>query len=251
MSKFLKIFGAVALVLVVVIAGALFYFGSNADQIVKKLIEEQGSAAVGTPVRVGSVSIDLRAATGTVSGLTVANPQGFTGKPAIELNDLKLRLDAGSLLKEPIVVEDIEVGGTTLRIEQAGSRNNLQILLDNLRDGGSRDPDSGDVGPRVVVERFALTDASASVSAADLKEQRTVTVPDIVLTDIGRRSGGATGAELARQVLEPVIRRSLESAAVESVKKRVLDKLNDRTGGLVDRLEGGVKKDDGEKPEAQ
>jgi uncharacterized protein involved in outer membrane biogenesis len=244
MRKSLKIFGVSALVIVVVIVGAVYYLSSNVDSIVENLIEEQGSAATGTAVRVDGVSIDLRAATGSVTGLTVANPEGFSGSPAIEFGTLQLRLDAGSLFETPIVVENIDVGEAKLRMEQSGSRNNLQVLLDKLRGESAAEPEAEDEGKRVVIERFELTDANASLSIADLDEQRTLDVPDIVLTDIGGKSGGATATEVARQVLEPVIRRTLESSAGEAVKERVRDEITERAGDLLDRL-GGEGEGDG------
>jgi hypothetical protein len=252
MRKSLKIFGAIVLVLVIGIVGAVFYFTSNVDAIVENLIEEQGSAATGTAVRVDGVSIDLRAATGAVTGLSVANPEGFSGDPAIEFGTLKLRLDAGSLFESPIVVENIDVGEATLRMEQSGSRNNLQVLLDKLRGEPPAEPETEGQGTRVVIERFALTDANASLSVVDLDEQRTLDVPDIVLTDIGGKSGGATATEVARQILEPVIRRTLESSAGQAVKDRVRDEITERAGDLLDRL-GGDRSEDGdrEEPDAQ
>jgi uncharacterized protein involved in outer membrane biogenesis len=252
MRKSLKIFGVIALVVVVAIVGAVFYLASNVDSIVENLIEEQGSAATGTAVRVDGVSIDLRAATGSVSGLTVANPEGFGGDPAIEFGTLELRLDAGSLFESPIVVENIDVGEATLRMEQSGSRNNLQVLLDNLRGEPPAEPEASDPGNRVVIERFALTDANASLSIVDLDEQRTLEVPDVVLTDIGGKSGGATGTEVARQILEPVIRRTLESSAGQAVKERIRDEVGERAGELLDRL-GSDRSDEDEaqEPDAQ
>ncbi len=251
MKRFLRFFGIIGLVLIVAIVGAVFYFSSNVDAIVANLIEEQGSAATGTAVRVDGVSINLSGATGSVKGLTVANPEGFSGESAIEFGDLQLRLNAGSILEEPIIIENIEGGDAMLRIEQTGTRNNLQALLDNLRKD-EPEPENQDGGKRVVIERFALTDASASLSVADLDEQRSVDIPDVVLTDIGRRSGGATGAELARQILEPIIRRSLESSAVDAVEERVRDELGERAGDLLDRLGGGrSSEEDDEKPNGQ
>ena len=45
-----------------------------------------------------------------------------------------------------------------------------------------------------------------------------------------------TGAELGRQVLEPIIRESLESAATQAAKEKVRDELEDRAGDLLDRF---------------
>jgi hypothetical protein len=41
--------------------------------------------------------------------------------------------------------------------------------------------------------------------------KRTIDIPDISLHDIGVKSGGVNGAELARQILHPVIEKVFKS----------------------------------------
>lgn len=250
MKKFLKIGGIVVVVLILVVGGVLFYVASNLDRIVADLIEEHGSAATGTPVHVSGVSIDLRDATGSISGLTIANPDGFGRDAAIEFGSFTLRLDAGSLFSDPIVVENVDVDAAVLRIEQIGRKNNLQTLLNNLRGEPATEPaDPETAGPRVVIERFALTGTSASLSVPELDEQRTVEVPDVVLTGIGRKSGGATGAELARQILEPVIRESLQSSAAQAAEQRLRDELKEQVGESAGELLRRLGDRDDDEPE--
>jgi hypothetical protein len=190
---------------------------------------------------------DLRAATGTISGLSVANPEGFTDEAAIEFGDFNLGLDAGSLFSDPVVVQNIAVDDAVLRVEQRGARNNLQTLLDNLRSSTTGEPAEPDTGPGVVIQRFALSGAKVSLSAPGLDEQRAVELPDVLLTGIGQKSGGATGAELARELLEPVLREALQSSAVQGVKDRVREELDEKAGeladGLLERL-GGERDDE-------
>jgi uncharacterized protein involved in outer membrane biogenesis len=247
MKKSSKIAVIVVLVLIAVVAGAIYYLSSNVDRIAAGLIEKHGSAATGTPVRVGTVAIDLRAATGTISGLSVANPEGFTEEAAIEFGDFNLGLDAKSLFSDPVVVQNIAADDAVLRIEQLGARSNLQVLLDNLRSNTAGEPAERGPGPRVVIQRFALSGANVSLSVPGLDEQRTVEVPDVVLTGIGQKSGGVTGAELAREILEPLLSEALQSSAAQGVKEKVREKLGEKAGeladGLLDRL-GGERKEE-------
>lgn len=66
---------AVAAPIVVIAAGLVYVYGKP-DNLVAGLIEEQGSAATQTPVRVSGVSIDLREARAEIARLSVGNPQG-------------------------------------------------------------------------------------------------------------------------------------------------------------------------------
>ena len=225
--------------LIVVIAAGLVYVYSQLDSLVAGLIEEQGSAATQTPVRVSGVSIDLREARAELAGLSVGNPEGFDGT-AISLGRFAIRIDPATVTKDTVVLKEVTVSGATVNLIQQATRNNLRELMKNLESagGGQQEPADEGAGRKLIIERFVLEDASASVSLPDLDEDRTVNIPRIELTGIGRASGGATGAEVARQVLEPVIERVLQSAATESVKDRAKEKLDQFREGLMDRLGG-------------
>jgi len=237
--------------LLLLVGGAAVYLSQNLDGIVAGLIEEHGSAATGTAVDVGGVSITLSSARGEISNLTVANPEGYGGGSALEFGGLSMELDAASVTSDPIVIEEITASDIRFNIEQRGGGNNLRELMSTLTEGGSSE-ESESAPRKVVIERFALSGASAEINIPDLGELRTVEVPDIVLTGIGRDSGGATAKQIATQVLEPVLRQAMESAAVQGVKDKVLDKVQEEGGdiarGLLDQLTGG---DEDEQPEEQ
>ncbi len=226
--------------LIVVIAAGLVYVYSQLDSIVAGLIEEQGSAATGTPVRVSGVSIELGEARAEIAGLAVGNPEGFDGT-AMELGRFVIRIDPGTVTEDTIVLREVTVSGASVNLIQQATRNNLRELMKNLESagGGEQQPADGGAGRKLVIERFVLEDASASVSLPDVQEQRSVDIPRIELTDIGRAAGGATGAEVARQVLEPVIERVLQSAATDSLKDQAQEKLDQFKEGLMNRLGGG------------
>ncbi len=230
---------AIAAILVVIAAG-LVYVYTQLDTIVAGLIEDQGSAATGTPVRVSGVSIDLGEARAEIAGLSVGNPAGYSGN-ALSLGRFLVRIDPATVTEDVIVLKEVTVSGATVNLIQRATGSNLRELMQNLESAGGLQQPAADEGPgrKLVIERFVLEDASASVSLPDLDEQRSVDIPRIQLTDIGRAAGGATGTEVARQVLEPVIERVLQSAATESVKDRAREKLDQLKEGLMDRLGGG------------
>lgn len=228
--------------LLLVIGGALLYVGTQLDAIVARLIAKHGSAATRTEVRVSGVEIRLADARGEISGLTIANPEGFGGGPAIELGNFVIRIDPQSVTTDTVVLNEVTVSGARFNMVQQGGANNLRRLLDNLGAGAPAEQPPEDAGSakKIVIERFALEDARASVSIPDLDEDREVTVPTIVLNDIGRATNGATAASAARQVLTPVIRRTLESAAAQTLQDKAreqLDEAKDRVlNGVMDRL---------------
>lgn len=236
MKKFYFIIAIVAL-----IGAFVLYVSLQLDSIVEGLIEDYGSAATQTPVHVAGVAIDLSEASGTISNLTVGNPEGFSGN-AIEMENFSLTLDPASLATDTIVIRELMVRGARLNILQQANGNNLREISRNL--GKLQSGSSGDdqaAGKQLIIDRFTLEGASASLSAPDFDEAREVTLPTVTVRNIGRASNGATGAEVAEQVLRPVINQALESAAVQALKDKASDQLDDVTDKVLEGIFGSDK----------
>ncbi|ANO50145.1 DUF748 domain-containing protein [Woeseia oceani] len=232
----------IVLAILLVIGGGLLYLSTQLNSIVAGLIESQGSAVAGSPVRVSGVAINLGEANASISGLSVANPDGFGGGHAIDLGSFSVRIDPASVTTDTIVLKEVTVSDAQMTLLQRGTGSNLQSLLNQLQsssDSGSAAADSG-AGKKLIIDRFTLKGARATVSVPDLQEEREISLPDIVLTDIGRASNGATAGAVARQVLEPVLQKALSTAAAQSLKERASDELNAAKDqllkGVMDKL---------------
>lgn len=233
---------SVVILLVALVGGVVLYLSSNLDGIVKGLIEEHGSAATQTPVNVAGVSIKLSEAGAAISRLTVGNPDGFAGN-AIEMEEFAISLDAASLTGDVIIIEDILVKGARLNIMQQANGNNMQQLLRNLDELSSGDSsEDSDDGKKIIINRFTLEGASASLSAPDFDEKQEVTLPTITLRNIGTADGGATGTEVAQQVLKPVFREALQSAAAQTIREKATEALEDVADKVLEGIFGSDKK---------
>lgn len=240
MKQTSKVILGVAIVLVLLVAGGMWFLYRNLDSLVAGIIEREGAQATQTDVEVGSVSIDLQDGTAGISTLAVANPGGFSDQPAIALDDFAIELDPLAVTSDPLVIERIRVDGGRLLVEQAGARNNLETILASVQELATGTTEPQAEGRKLVIERFELTNARATLLAPQLGEKREVRMPEIVLTDIGRATNGATAASVARQLLTPIIGMALESAAEagvsEALKERLGETERDVAEGLLDRL---------------
>jgi hypothetical protein len=234
-----KVFLGVVLVVVLLVAGLLLYVGANLDSIVARIIEEQGSEATQTDVRVGAVELDIRGGTGRIAGLSVANPATFSDAAAISFREFVIRMDPMGATADPIVIGEISVEGAEILLEQTTDGNNLRTLQEALGRQSGAETESG--GAQVIIERFTLGESRVQVRVPQLDEDREVTIPQVVISDIGRASNGATASEVARQILEPILRRALESGAAAGVEGAVREKVDETkkriTDGLRDRLD--------------
>jgi uncharacterized protein involved in outer membrane biogenesis len=227
MKQTSKVLLGLAIVLAIVIAGAAWFLYANLDSLVAAVIEREGSVATGTRVTVGGVSIDLPDGRAGISRLAVANPDGFSDEPAVALGDFTIRMDPMAATENPLVIEHVAVDGARLRVEQQGTRNNLKTILASLGRGAEAEADPEADAVKLVIERFELANAGATLSIPELGQERSVELPDIVLTDVGRATGGATAAGIAEQLLRPMLEAALQRAAAGGLQDRLRERLDE------------------------
>lgn len=212
-------------VLIAIAGGVAWYLFSNLDSIVKAAIETYGTAAAQANVRVDKVSITIASGSATISGLTVANPKGFSNLHALDLGSVTAALDTSSITgSSPVVIKEVDVERpqVTYEVDNSGT-SNLATIQKNAASyaggasGGTQA--SGQSGRKLVIDDLVIRQGQVSVSATALKgKSLTAPLPEIHLTNIGKSSGGATPGQVAGQVLAAI------SGAAAKVGSRELAK---------------------------
>lgn len=248
MKKVLIVVAALA----VVVIGALVYLGANLDGLVKEAIQTYGSEATKTAVRVDSVNLELKNGKAQISGLTVANPAGFTDPNIFALGMISTKVDIASINKNPIIIDEIHIGAPTVvyEINKAGV-SNIDVLKKNLGVGGSDKSEGSSGGDQVkmIIRKLVVEGTSAKVRIAALGKDQSVTLPRIVMTDIGKKSGGATAAEVATQLSGRMLSNIKDSVAKLGVDKylgKSADAIKAQMSGVggagtTDKLGGALK----------
>ena len=224
-------------VVVVAIAGALYYAYSNLDGIAKEVMEKAGSEALGVPVRVAGVHLELSQGKATVSGLTVANPPGYSSNPALSFGQITVQIaDAGKVIKE------ISAVNPTVRLEQKGESSNLSELQKRAQAAGGgkgeeKKASSGDTEEhKLNIELFKVTNAKAIVTSPELKEPQEVVIPSMVLKNLKGTPKQIAG-QVFDQLLAQVMQRALQKAIQQGAKQ-----LLEKEGGAGQAVEGLLKK---------
>ncbi|MBR9970287.1 hypothetical protein [Magnetospirillum sulfuroxidans] len=237
---------AVALVVVAIGAGVAF-LASNLDSIVKKVIETVGTETAGVKVSVGDVKISLSEGKATIAGLTVANPAGFASAHAFKLGAISVALDTGSLTANPIVIKDISVAAPEVTYELgANGGSNIDAIQKNVAaktaGGGDKSaPAAKGEEKKLVIDRLAISKGSVTLATAIPGVKGSATLADIVLTGIGRKSGGASASEVAKQVLDALTKSALnatKSMGIGNVGETLKGAVPGDVGGSVKGLFG-------------
>jgi len=222
MKKGGRILIGLGIVVIIIVAGVVFLV-SNIDSIVKNAIEKYGSRATGTDVKVSSLHISLKNREGSIGGLSIGNPPGFSGANAFELKNITIAIDTGSLTKNPFVIRKIAVSDPHVSYEINNSgKANINEIRKNLkytRKGGSEDKNKTGKKRTFVIKNLVIDRGRIDAGVAALPDKSfTAELPGIQLVNVGGQ-GGSIPSELAVQILRPIATRAIEAASETGVRK--------------------------------
>ena len=224
--KVLVIAGALA----VVIAAALIFILTNINGLVKAAIEKYGSEVTKTAIRVSSVSIHLADGKGSIAGLTVANPHGFSSPYIFRLDMISVRIDPSTITIRPIVIDEIRISGPQVVYEiNSSGTSNIDVLKKNIEEGAPKKTQGEQKSKetKFVIKKFVIENGQMDIRIAALeKNPKTVTLQHIELADIGKH-GGVTPTLLAQQVLTALMEevgRDVARAGAERYLEKGIDR---------------------------
>lgn len=234
-----KVFLGLVLIILVFIGGGLYYVLNNLDSLIKTAIETYGSQATQTAVRVDQVKISLTDGAGAISGLSIANPSGFTMPNAFSLGEIRTGIDLQSLQQEPYIINEITVLAPQVFVEiNRDNKTNLNELKNNLMNGvpaqtGSKTEAPAEPSktkePRLIIRRITFADGTIQARAAALdNKEYLLKLPRLDMNNLGG-TNGATATELATEILN-----RLTDRATEEVKKKIIDAELDKLKAKAD-----------------
>ena len=240
------ILGLIFVILIAIVAG-VYYVLTNLDAIVKAAIETHGSAATQTAVRVDKVQIKLTDGSGTISGLTVANPKGFAFSHVFSLGEIGVGIDLKSLKEEPYVINNITVRAPQVFMEMNQEKHtNLNELKKNLSAGkpGDKQEKAADktaaAEPRLIIRRLLFTDGSILAKVVPLgNKEYKLKLPTLNMTNLGGKNG-ATPTELSKEIMNRLIDEAKQVIKQKGIDAE-LDKLKDKATAQIEAEKAKLK----------
>ncbi len=224
-----------ALILVAALA-VVWFVRSSLDGLVARAIERHGSEITGTEVRVASVSIDLAAGHARVGGLRVANPDGFSREPMLQVGEIAVAIEAsalGELGGGLVRLKEVRVHDATVRYElDRMGRANVDAIGDHARRASP-----GAVEPAPDATRLAISslDVERGRIVADGRalgrETREVALPSLRLRDVGGPTGALPG-EIAKTLVVAMTRHVAETVARERLRSFLEEKIDEQLEGV-------------------
>jgi len=250
MKRILIIGGALMGLLLV---GLVVFLFTGLGAAIKAIVEGVGSEVTKVDVRLASADVSLTSGEGELKGLVVGNPKGYKTPSAIELGQIKVKLDTSTVTSDVVVVNEVLIDGPHLTWELGPGGSNIGVIQSNVESftggsggggkgggkGGSKGgtPAKEEGGTKVIIEKLLVTNGRVDVSATFLRGQTMgASLSKIELHDIGKESGGATAGEVAQKLLS-----ALTSSATDAVGKLNLEGLAKQQGGAISETINEVK----------
>ena len=247
MKKSFTYLGASVVVLALVLYVGLAYFLGS---VVKAGVNRIAPLLTQTKVELAGANISPLSGSGTLTGLAVDNPAGWSPGRAFYLGRVHIVMKPFSIFGDHVIIEEIVIDQAEFAYETKIVSSNINDLLKNVEAamGGNRQaaaPGTPPGGPtKFEVRHFRLTNGKVSlgVGVAALP----LPMPPIELDDLGTREGGITANQLAFAIMKSVtsgvvgatthaagkIGTTAGAAAVEGIRK---------TGEGLRKLFGGDK----------
>lgn len=203
MKRAVKIVGAIALVLVLLLVGLFFWI----DGIAKVGVETGATYALGVETTLERMSIGVFSGEAGMSKLNVRNPVGFDTPHFLELGNGNVAVSLGSLMDDTVVVPELTLSSLSMNLERKGGKANYQVILDGLKRFDTRedappsapqDKAEAEEGKKFIVRHVAINDVNVQVDWLPVGGELTrvpLRIERIELHDVGSES--ANGVQLA------------------------------------------------------
>ena len=261
--------GAIVVLLVVIVVVGI----SKLGPLVKMAVNTYGPKITETELRVDDVGISIFSAEAKLKKFFLGNPKGFKSPSAMQVGSVHVDVDQGSLTKDTIIINKVEVIGPEITYEKRGKSDNFKSILNNVqknvpkKGSAKKEPAKGGPGKKLIINDFILKDGKVNL-AVEIpggvlgdKEIKT-NLPDIHLKDIGKKEGGASPAEVAKQIFAALYGRitspnvmgalndqlkKLAGVDVQSIEKTAKEGLkgaSEGAGSVTDKVKGLFEKKD-------
>jgi uncharacterized protein involved in outer membrane biogenesis len=193
-----KVYG-ILIVLAVLGVAAFFVLNNPLGRLVKIAIEEFGSDLMQAEVRVSSVTISTSDGRGRLNGLVLGNPKGFKTDHALKADTIEIVIEPVSIAQDVVVLHKVLIDSPHIIYEKGDKGNNFDVIQRNIENNlGAKK--GGDVdrnkGKKLIIDSFVIRNAKVNYN-----NTIDIPLPDIVLKNIGKKSGGATPAQVTKAII--------------------------------------------------
>lgn len=246
--------------LAIITSVIVYFFGSSIlNKSIKKGVETFGPQITQTPIQLDKVNLSILSGNGTLSGLYVGNPEGFTKDTIFALNQIDVDVNTKSIFSDQIVINKIHIRKPQINYEKSLRSSNFNELLKNIEsstpESSEKSTPEKDVASKeepakqVLIKELIIEDGTISVIILGIEAE--ILLPRIEINDLGKTDeDNSVGDVLTRilnevlQIIIPTIQQQINSTEVGSDDvinkliepgKNVIKNVNEQINGLINQ----------------
>lgn len=248
----MKIIGNILLIVVILVAS--IYAGRNI--LIKNLINSGASNVLATNVNVDSVNFSPFDGIFQMTGISVANPDGFSAGNALYLGGINIKVEAKSMLTKSLNIEEIRITNPEINIVGKPGDTNLARLTKNVSSSSPRSSSTKNSSTEhakhsekecnvdVAIRYFTLQEGKVSASFVGLPEAAEVKLPVLELHNIG--TDNKVNLHQAIQIIFKEImqlsqKTALSGAGFSGQLENLKSEFQEKTKGLKEDISNKLK----------
>lgn len=204
------------------------------DSLVVNGVNTYGPKLTQTKVELVSARLSPLTGSGSLTGLSVGNPPGWSDGRAFYLGKVQVDVAPMSVFGDPIVINEIVIDRPEFAYETTFVSSNIKDLLKNIEKftggGGKEAATNGGPSRKFILKKFRLTNGKATVGTGG--NALVITLPPVSLDNLGVAEGGITAGQLTGALMNKVL-GSIVAGSAEALGSGNLS---------VDRLKASAKK---------
>ncbi len=224
----LKKIAIVAFVAIVLLVGGVLYVLSQADAFVRRGIERGGTYVLEVPVTVDAATLDIGEGRLGVTGLRVANPEGFgtADERFVRLGDGDVQVSYDTSDQEVVRLPRLALSDLEMLLIKGAEDSNYGRILDSVKRFEDDTPPPADppagaeaTQTRVVIDEVVLSDLmvriryASGVPGADALTTLDVPIDEIRLENVGEDPDNPVDvADTVSIILKAVLAAVIEEA---------------------------------------
>lgn len=211
MKKTFLVLGLGVLIVALVGYFAVAYFLGG---IVKSGVNTFAPKLTQSNVQLEGAQLSPLTGSGTLTGLKVGNPKGWSDRDAFYLGKVQLSVQPGSVFGDTIVINELVIDQPEFNYETKIVSSNIQDLVKNIESAvgrGDQVTDKSGKPKKFIVKKFRITNAKATIGVGPAALP--VPLPEVSLDNLGVQENGVTGAQLAGAIMRDVLSKIVTATA--------------------------------------
>jgi hypothetical protein len=220
-------------VLALAFATSPLWLGSAVKSIANSIVPKK----TGVGFEIKNMDLNIFSGKFLVEGTCLKNPDGYKPDDAVKVGKVFVHVDMSSLGSDVVHIKEITVNDVFASYVSSNGTNNFEWISNHAAankdetEKAKDKPKSDAKDTKVIIDKLSVSNSKVQLEFIPLP------LPDIQLTDIGKKSNGATLSDVGKQIWE-YGQKSFSKAG--NLAAGFLNSVGNELGNISDKASGSI-----------